>query len=340
VRLETKPTKKKPPAWLKKGSLISLVLAAIMMPIYFWYHHGRKVPLRITLNASQYVVSQGQKVALFVDIIPATGEAVSVTFSNPDVKATSALSGTLIAKHPGSHTITAFARRAGAQAKDAIMLQVLEKPLASYGRRTPAQSQRTPDTLPDCPPPKEPSKTKALSAKIIGEPCRGANIVIALDGPKKMTDEIWHRVGDDVSSYRAGRMANIRLAKDATGELTISSMVRQEIQCWRTLQTKVTVKDCDAGPRPDAVFADFTWQLVGPGHFRAAAKLARGKGGQFDRYRWSFGDGKKKNLKTPATAHSCELRPDFHLVTLTVVRGKESATTQRAVFDRTSGQRP
>jgi hypothetical protein len=97
----------------------------------------------------------------------------------------------------------------------------------------------------------------------------------------------------------------------------------------------VAVQPCSAGPSR-GLFADFSWQLIGPTVFRLAAKPPRITPQGPVRYSWVFGDGQRREVAHPATVHRYHDNKPQHLVRLELRIGTRRARVVKVVTDRSA----
>ena len=186
--------------------------------------------------------------------------------------------------------------------------------------------------LPSPPAGLPPCSRPAPGIRLHGTPCAGGNLVLELTGAPPGA-RAWHAVEGGHGRGVAGRWAELLLR--ASSSAVVSRVVPGGGACAWTVRTPLDPKGCVTGPGAAKVFADFSWQMVSPGHFRFAAKPSRTEGLVFERYLWDFGDGARKESKTPQIAHRYQGPPArWHLVRLEVVAGKGRARTLRLVVDR------
>lgn len=298
--------------------LVALLLAAsLAIPGYLWLTRGRDLPLRVLLDPPRYVVVGGDRVPLRLRLSPTERDGVELGWEGTGIDR-QRRSWTAPFR-PGSYTVKVTARRSGTKARDSVTFLVaaeaprLERPVAD-----PAP----PRDLPPC-------GGKRPSLRLHGAPCTGGTVVVEVvaDGPVRA----WHWL-------EGGRVQNgvwAELVAPRGGTLT-TLVVPGDGACAWTLRRPVGGGDCAAGPRRGAVFADFRWELVSPGHVRLAAKPSRTEGVAFERYRWDFGDGTRKETRDPQVSH--RFKPPlkrWNLVTLEVVAGERAAKGSRLVVDRT-----
>jgi hypothetical protein len=310
---------------LLRPLLIAVLLAAsLAIPSYLWLTRGRDLPLTVLLDPPTYVAAPGQRVPLRLRVEPAAARReVTLTFQGPGVDV--AQDQWVAPAKPGTYTVRVTARRSGTTVKDGVSFQVLAgEPDALPLERPPAPSV-PPVDLARCP-------GRAPAIELHGEVCAGSTVV--LEAPSGPT--IWHREGQ--GPWISGSWAELVLPRQGPWPVQITSVtvpVRQPPCAW-TVRRAVDGSRCQGGPRRGAVFADFSWELISPGHFRFAAKPSRTPGLRFDRYLWDFGDGSRKESTKPRVSHrfAPPLRRN-HLVRLEVVAGKTRAAGLRLVIDRT-----
>lgn len=309
--------------WLRPALVLLLLAVTVTIPTWLWMTRGRRLPLRAVLDPPSYVVAAGRTLPLRPRIQPERDDAV-LTWSGPGVS-----DGVFTAPaRPGLYTVSLQVRRSGTTVEDSVSIRVTRRDPASYPLARPPAAPTPPRGEPSC-------EGEQPSVAVHGRPCRGATLVVELKGP---AGRAWHRWDTEGHTPLPGRLRDLVLPPGASAgsELAVQSVLEPagESCLWR-LRTPVTVADCRAGPRPDAVFAAYSWQMVGPGHFRFAALPLRGEAPQVTRHAWDFGDGTTRASTAPMVAHRFADPPKhYHRVKLTVETGAGSATTERVVVDR------
>jgi hypothetical protein len=281
--------------------------------------------LEVVLDPPVFVVKASSTVPMRPTIRPQR-EDLMLTWEGPVVRNSDGQHYFQAPDKSGLVTVTIKVRRSGSTAEDSITFQVVEDDPGSYAvSRPPA-----PDSPPDRPPCPGPVPARV---RLHGRPCKGATVVVETSGAPRST--IWHWLDDHRDHTVEGRVANLLLGDHDDKTSITSLIVAPQGNCaWRST-LPVAMDSCRARSGSKAVLSDFSWQMVGPGHFRFAAKPSRTPGVWYKLYHWDFGDGAKKKTKTPLVAHRFEgPARRWHLVTLRVETDKESAASVRAVMDR------
>jgi len=298
--------------------LVTLLLAvSLAIPGYLWLTRGRDLPLRVLLDPPRYVVVAGQRVPLRLRLTPADRDRVELVWEGPGLDRQR--ESWTAPSRPGSYTVKVTARRSGTKARDSVTFLVAA---AAPRLERPAAEPAPPRDLPPC-------EGKRPAVRLHGAPCTGGTVVIevAAGGSARA----WHWL--DAGRPQSGMWAE--LVAPLSGTLT-TLVVPEGGACAWTLRRPLGGGECVAGLLQGAVFADFRWELVSPGQVRLAAKPSRTAGVRFERYRWDFGDGTRKETRGPQVSH--RFKPPlkrWNLVTLEVVAGDRTAKGLRLVVDRT-----
>jgi len=148
---------------------------------------------------------------------------------------------------------------------------------------------------------------------------------------------VWHWLAGDQAHAVEGKKADLRLPRTGAKTLleVVSLVVLARDHCAWTWHTPVTVAVCESGPGVAAVFAEFTWRMLGPGDFQFAAKPSRTSGVRFERFVWDFGDGTRQQTRKPIISHRFVGQPEpWRLVKLEVQASLGRARVARVVVDR------
>ncbi|MCA9667723.1 MAG: PKD domain-containing protein [Myxococcales bacterium] len=333
---------------LGSAALVLAVAAAIVVPAVLYYTRGRKLPLRVLLEAQRYVVGIGERVALTLRVEPKTSEKVELSLEG--AKKISDTAGELVAPTKiGLHTVTLIARVSGTRVKSSITIRVVPRALSKYKplRPPPASSQANQPTSqatsqPASRPSTAPAPTASCAAdKVIvhGTPCAGCVVSVerVVGKDERSVVRTAHRLAGVTESERYGRVATLTIPRTSKP----SSALRIETEIVRrgdggTLARCTQTRKLPVLPA-SALSADFRWQLISPGYFRLAARPPRSGDASKVSYSWRFDDNSaERTLNKPRFAHRFSgKRQRYHLVTLTVTRGAASASATRVLVDRT-----
>jgi hypothetical protein len=311
------------------------VVAVVVVPTWLWFSRGRTVPLSVVLDPPRFVVQAGDRVPLRPRISP-EGADVVVSWAgsgvHPDRGGREAVWEAPAA--PGIKHVVVTVRRSGTRKSDSISFHVVSKDPNKLPLSRPApDAPPAPTGLAACP-------AAPPTVKLHGRPCPGANLVAQVQGAPGARS--WHWWGDGRAQAVPGQLANLPLgSQDKLTSLVVPPAGSTETRCAWTIVTTVKPEACQAG-LDQPVFAAFSWQMKGPGHFRLAAKPARTKGVRFVSYRWTFDDGRERKGDKPQVSHRFGGAPRrWHLVTLEVEAQREGvkerirASAVRALYDRT-----
>jgi hypothetical protein len=310
---------------LRPALMILLVVTALVLPTWLWVVRGRTLPLEVVLDPPVFVVKASSTVPLRPTIRPQREDLVP-TWEGLVVRNSDGQHHFKAPDKSGLYTVTIKVRRSGSTVKDSVTFQVVADEPGSYSISRPPAPDFPPD-LPPCPAP------VPARARIHGRPCKGATVVVETRGAPRST--IWHWLDEHRDQASEGRSANLLLGDHDDKTSITSLIVAPQGNCAWSSTTVVAMESCRARPGSKAVLADFSWQMVGPGHFRFAAKPSRTPGVFYTLYHWDFGDGVQKETKSPLVAHRFKGPPRrWHRVTLRVEADKETAESVRAVMDR------
>lgn len=310
---------------LRPALMILLVVTALLLPTWLWVIRGRKLPLEVVLDPPHFVVKASSTVPLRPTIRPRRDDLV-LTWEGSVVRNNDGEHHFQAPGKSGLYTVTVEVRRSGSTAEDSVTFQVVQDDPGSYAISRPTAPGSPPD-LPPCP--------GAVPFKVMlhGRPCTDAQVVVEVRGAPPST--IWHWLDGQRDQAVEGRVANLLLGDHDDTSTIRTLIVEPKGTCAWSSATPVAMVSCQARPGSRAVMSDFSWQMVGPGHFRFAAKPSRTPGIWYKLYHWDFGDGDMKRTKTPLVAHRFKgPAKRWHLVKLRVETDKESAESVRAVMDR------
>lgn len=311
-----------------------LVVAVLVLPTWLWIVRGRKLPLTVVLDPPTFIVRAGTTVPLRPRVTPAS-EEVTITWKGPGIQDRHRHRGLdavwRAPEEAGIYTVSIQVRRSGTVAEDSVSLQVVEAPPEQYPVLRPPPPRSRPEGLPPCkgPPPK---------VKILGRPCHGANLVAMVEvtgasGAK----EAWHWWAARPKEVVDGWKADLLLTDREQEQELISLVVLGQPPCAWSLRTRIRLAGCEAGPRiaGERAFADFSWQMLGPGYFRLAAKPQRNPGVKTVTYHWAFEDGRSKRTGKPQISHRFSGKPQrYRVVELEVRSSTGRARTARVLVDR------
>ena len=337
---------------LTKPVLVTLfVVGSMVLPTWLWIERGRVLPLSVLLDPPQYEVRAGRQLPLRLRLEPAAArEQVVLEWQGPGLSRTDDPGRAVWTApgRPGSYTVSVTARRSGTKVKDSVTFQVTRDAPLRLAR--PPSGPPPPADLPRC---KERARRgaspgvraeragqtlRAPKVLVHGIPCAGGTVVLELAQTDGISG-VWHMI--EGQAPRHGAWAELVLPSKGTlppvATLALAREPDTARDCGWTLSTRLDGKGCVAGPGSRPVFADFAWQLVGPGHYRFAAKPSRTPGVRFARYSWDFGDGTTRKTREPQLKY--RYQPPlkrWHLVRLEVEGSDGSrATTVRLAVDRT-----
>jgi hypothetical protein len=324
---------------LKRPLLVLVgVVAVLVVPTWLWFHRGRTVPLSVVLDPPRFVVKTGTRVPLRPRITP-EGADVVVSWAgsgiHPDKGGQEAV--WQASAEPGIQHVVVTVRRSGTRKTDSVSFHVVSKdPELLPLSRPPPDPLPAPTGLPACP-------GTAPTVKFHGRPCVGANLVAEVQGVPNARS--WHWWGQRHEQAVTGRMANVRLgSQNKLTSLVAPPSGSPETRCVWTITTEVKPEACQAG-LDQPVFAAFSWQMKGPGHFRLAAKPPRTTGVRVVSYRWTFDDGRERKGDKPQVSHRFGgAIKRWHLVKLEVEALKTGskdrvlASAVRALHDRSVKQ--
>lgn len=308
-----------------KGAAVMLMLAfAVALPSWLYYKRGRKLPLRVLLEAERYVVAVGQDVPITVRVLPSDAKLDELRWEGPGKISGS---GTRVSwkapSRPGVASLRFAARRGATYSDDEISLKVLPRAPESYPLSAPPSPLKPPPAGALCTPP------GSASFVVHGSRCRGARAVVELK-----SDASWRRVWLRAKGRTTrGRFRELRLSKQPGVVHRVSATIVDGARaCVHRFETRVAVEDCVGGPRADALFADFQWELASPGLFRLAAKPPRA-GQKRVTYRWTI-EGKTSQSDKPQQMIRLGQRARHTLVRLEIGADGARASTIGLLEDR------
>jgi hypothetical protein len=321
-----------------------LVLAALVAPTWLWFVRGRKLPVRVVVQADRYVAAAGTKVLLNARVAPEA--EVQLRWRGPGLDSTERRAEWTLPAEPGVYTAKLTVRRSGSVARDAISVTATPADPLDYPLDLPPE-RRKPNlqAVAAC------SPAQPLEVVIRGRRCSGSNLVVALGRPPRR--EVWFWWLDQPQQAQPGPLANMRLPEAERGlpasqpgrpsgstvPTLVAAVLDNERNCLHSVQQSVAPESCRGGPRADQPFADFGWRLVGPAMFRFAAKPPRGMPTRSPRYHWKFGDGDEVSRDGPTVTHRYTDGEQHHVVELTLELGDQRLQTLRAVSTRTLSPR-
>jgi hypothetical protein len=320
-------------ARLARPLLIAVLVAAVLvLPTWLWITRGRKLPLTVVLDPPTFVARAGATVPLRPRVAPAD-EELTIAWSGPGIAKRDRERLEAVWRAPGEagiYTVTIQVRRSGTVAEDSVSFQVVEASPGRYPVVRPPASRSRPEGLPSCPP-----AGRRPRVKILGRPCRGASLVAVVepDGAK----EAWHWWAPHPEEAAEGSKADLLLTDPEQEQELISLVVLGQPPCAWSLRTRVRLAGCEAGPRiaGERAFAAFSWQMLGPGYFRLAAKPQRNPGVKTVTYNWTFEDGTSRRTGKPQISHRFGGKPQrYRVVELEVRSDTGQARTARVLVDR------
>lgn len=314
---------------IKLLAIFLMLASAVAVPGWLYYKRGRKMPLRVVLEAERYVVRAGSSIAISARVLPADAELDASRWHGPGVATSDGASLKWRAPDKaGIYTLRFVARRGATYSEDKLSLRVLPQPPASYALATPPAPEPPPAITAICP------KAEAARFELHGPPCRGGRVIAELK-TKASWRVVWIESAGKISR---GKFRALRLAPEAGAPLQVlATVVDSAARCVRRYQTQIAAQACVGGPRRSVLFADFRWELANPGLFRLAAKPPRA-GQKRVAYRWQL-EGEARESKKPHLIYRVRRRARHYLVSLEVVADGARASTIGLLTDRSFDER-
>ena len=346
MRVESQGARRFGARWSGTAAIVVMLVVAVALPAWLYQRRGRKLPLRVVLEAQRYLVAAGQEVELQGRIVPATAEVELHWQGSPGVVLSSRegaarAGGGLWRRRwrapaqAGVYELAFVARRSATRAEDRISIEVIPKPAGSYPIvRPPSTRPPRAAVLPECPGRDDSTLRLHRNAGPNDALCAGEWVVAELSGGPASAEVL---LGRGPRDYRRGRIGRFRVPTKQALFALEARYSAKNTACVQRRTLRLAVGDCRAAGPTDPLFADFLAQQSGPSVFRLAAKLPRGESAAAVSYHWQVDDEGPRVVHEPHLLVRTRHRRPYHLVRLELRQGGLGVKTIGYLFDRSAG---